>query len=108
MGLLPISIVATVRNEKNTIVAFIDSLLKQSVKPAEIIIVDGASTDGTRETLEGYSKRDEIVLISQGCNIAQGRNLGVGRSRNNIIAITDAGCIVTPTWLENIEACFDQ
>lgn len=108
VGLLPISIVATVRNEKNTIVAFIDSLLKQSVKPAEIIIVDGASTDGTRETLEGYSKRDEIVLISQDCNIAQGRNLGVGRSRNNIIAITDAGCIVTPTWLENIEACFDQ
>ena len=51
------SIVATVRNEKDTIVAFVDSLLKQSKKPEEIIIVDGASTDGTREILEKYDER---------------------------------------------------
>lgn len=107
-AMMQTSIIATVRNEKATIVAFIDSLLKQSNKPAEIIIVDGASTDGTREILEGYSERDEIVLISQDCNIAQGRNLGVGRAVNNIIAVTDAGCIVTETWLENILACFDR
>jgi cellulose synthase/poly-beta-1,6-N-acetylglucosamine synthase-like glycosyltransferase len=105
---VPASIVATVRNEKDSIVAFVDSLLEQSVKPAEIIIVDGASSDGTREILEGYSKRDEIVLISRDCNIAQGRNLGIGRASNSIIAVTDAGCIVTETWLKNILECFDQ
>jgi glycosyltransferase involved in cell wall biosynthesis len=102
------SIVATVRNEKDTIVAFTDSLLKQSIKPAEIIIVDGVSTDGTRDLLERYSERGEIVLLSQDCNIAQGRNLGINRAKNNIIAVTDAGCIVTETWLENILQCFEQ
>jgi glycosyltransferase involved in cell wall biosynthesis len=105
---MPASIVATVRNERDNIAAFIDSLLKQSVKPAEIIIVDGASTDGTREILEQYSGRGEVVLISQDCNIAQGRNLGIGKSKNSIIAVTDAGCVVTDTWLENIQKCFDQ
>lgn len=108
VSLMQTSIVATVRNEKDTIVAFIDSLLKQSIKPAEIIIVDGASTDGTREILEKYAERNEVVLISQDCNIAQGRNLGISKAKNNVIAVTDAGCIVTDTWLENIQKCFDQ
>jgi len=108
MTSVPASIVATVRNEKDSIVAFVDSLLEQSVKPAEIIIVDGASSDGTREILEGYEQRGDIVLISQDCNIAQGRNLGIGRAGNSLIAITDAGCIVTETWLKNILECFDQ
>jgi glycosyltransferase involved in cell wall biosynthesis len=100
--------VATVRNEKDSIVAFVGSLLEQSIKPAEIIIVDGASTDGTREILENYAERNEIVLISQDCNIAQGRNLGISKAKNDIIAVTDAGCIVTESWLENILECFEQ
>ena len=106
VDLIPTSIVATVRNEKGTIVPFIDSLLKQSIRPAEIIIVDGASTDGTREILEKYTERNDVVLISQDCNIAQGRNLGIIKAKNNVIAVTDAGCVVTETWLENILECF--
>ncbi len=102
----PASIVATVRNEKETIVAFVESLLNQSYKPAEIIIVDGVSLDGTRELLEEYSGRGEIILISEDCNIAQGRNIGIRRARSEIIAVTDAGCIVTESWLENIMNCF--
>ena len=108
MVYIPASIVATVRNEKDTIVAFVDSLLKQSIKPAEIIVVDGASTDGTREILETYSQRGEIVLISEDCNIARGRNLGTSKAKNNIIAVTDAGCIVTESWLKNILQCFEK
>ena len=102
------TIVATVRNERDTIEVFIDSLLRQSVKAAEIIIVDGDSTDGTGEILEKYAERGEVVLISQDCNIAEGRNLGISKAGNNLIAVTDAGCIVTDTWLENILECFNQ
>jgi glycosyltransferase involved in cell wall biosynthesis len=108
MTYLAASIVATVFNEKDTIEAFLESLLNQSVKPAEIIIVDGASTDGTKEILEAYSARGEIVLISKDCNIAQGRNLGVNKAANEIIAVTDAGCIVTKEWLGNILECFSD
>lgn len=104
----PVSIIATVRNEKDTIEAFVDSLLGQSVTPGEIIIVDGASTDGTKEILEQYQARGRIRTLSRDCNIAQGRNLGISQARNELIAITDAGCVVTETWLENILKCFAQ
>jgi glycosyltransferase involved in cell wall biosynthesis len=103
-----ISIVATVRNESATVAPFVDSLLAQTLTPDEVIIVDGASTDGTTEILRNYEARRAIVLISQDCNIAQGRNLGIRRARHELIAVTDAGCVVDPDWLRQIWLCFQS
>ena len=58
------TLIATVRNEAGTIREFVDSLLEQSRTPDEILIVDGASTDGTREILEDYAARDLLRVIS--------------------------------------------
>ena len=105
---MKITLVATVRNERNTIHAFIKSLLEQEFRPDEIIIVDGASTDGTREVLEEYVRRGEIILISKPCNIAEGRNLGIAAASGSHIAVTDAGCRVDPAWLKEMAACFKK
>lgn len=101
-----VSIVATVRNEHETIAAFVDSLLNQSHKPDEIIIVDGVSTDGTLEILQSYSDSHGIRVISQPCNIAQGRNLGIAAAQGSHIAVTDAGCRVEADWLREMLNCF--
>jgi len=103
---MQITLVATVRNEQDTIRTFVDSLLGQEYKPDEIIIVDGASSDGTREILEEYAQRGEIIVISRPCNIAQGRNLGIGAARGSHIAVTDAGCHLDSSWLREIVSCF--
>jgi glycosyltransferase involved in cell wall biosynthesis len=103
---LCLSVIATVRNERETIAAFVESLLQQSHKPDEIIIVDGASTDGTREILDDYAIRHGIRVISQPCNIAQGRNLGIAAAQGSHIAVTDAGCRVDRDWLQEMLNCF--
>lgn len=100
------SVIATVRNERATITAFVDSLLGQSLCPDEIVIVDGASTDGTLEILNGYAERHGVRVVSQPCNIAQGRNLGIAAATGTHIAVTDAGCRVDTDWLREIVACF--
>ncbi|MHB1213710.1 MAG: sulfatase-like hydrolase/transferase [Thiobacillus sp.] len=100
------TLIATVRNEVETIRAFVDSLLEQTRKPDEILIVDGVSTDGTREILEGYAQRGLLRVISQPCNIAEGRNLGIAAATGTHLAVTDAGCRVEPDWLAQIEKCF--
>lgn len=102
-----VSIVATVRNEGTTIGGFMDSLLAQSLPPDEIVIVDGGSSDGTLEVLHGYAERHAVRVISQACNIAEGRNLGIAAASGARIAVTDAGCKVDPEWLREIVACFD-
>ena len=101
------SIVATVRNENETIAAFVESLLKQTRKPDEIIIVDGESTDGTREILQQYELKGLLSLISRPCNIAQGRNIGIAAATGSHIAVTDAGCQVDAEWLDQIVQCFN-
>ena len=100
------TLIATVRNEADTIRAFIDSLLAQSRQPDEIMIVDGASTDGTREILEEYAADGLLRVISQPCNIAQGRNLGIAAATGSHLAVTDAGCRIDVDWLKHIALCF--
>ena len=103
-----ISLIATVRNEQDTIAAFLDSLLGQSRAPDEVVIVDGASTDGTLEVLNDYSRRSGVRVISQDCNIAEGRNLGIAAATGTHIAVTDAGCKVDREWLANLARCFEE
>lgn len=102
----PLTIVVTVRNEARSIGALVDSLLGQSLRPAEIVIVDGRSTDGTLEVLRPYAADGRIVLLSEDCNIAEGRNLGIRRATHAHVAVTDAGCKVDSIWLEAIARCF--
>ncbi|MDT8426999.1 MAG: glycosyltransferase [Methyloprofundus sp.] len=108
MNQLKFSIIATVKNEQGVISDFITSLLNQSFSPDEIIIVDGNSTDGTNEILKKYRDNGLITLITQDCNIAQGRNIAIKKARNSYIASTDAGCVVDSKWLEELSSAFNQ
>lgn len=98
---LKISLVVTVLNEEKTIDSFLDSIAGQTLKPDEILIVDGGSTDWTVKKLI----RDDLklrVLVKAGSNRSQGRNRGIEEAQNEIIAVTDAGCILDKDWLLEI------
>jgi len=98
-----ISICITVFNEEGSIGALLDSLLAQSLKAKEIVIVDGGSNDRTVEIINHYQKRfGGISLLREKCTRARGRNLSVEIAKNEIIAITDAGCVAHADWLKNI------
>ena len=47
-----VSVIATVLNEAEDIDGLVSSLLQQTLQPAEIVVVDGGSTDGTWERLQ--------------------------------------------------------
>lgn len=103
-----LTVIATVRNESTSIASFIESLLAQSLKPDEIIIVDGASKDGTNEILQQYEINEKIILITEKCNIATGRNIAIKKAKNDLIAVTDAGCNVDKNWLKEIMLAFQS
>jgi len=107
---MKVSLISTVFNEESSIKDFLDALLGQSLKPDEIIIVDGGSIDGTVELIENYIKKNEPIklIIEKGANISRGRNIAINHARNEIIASTDAGCKLDRDWLKNLVDKFDE
>lgn len=103
-----ISVCITVKNEESSIIPLLDSLIAQSKKPDQIIIVDGGSKDKTVEIIRHYQRKDgRIKLLIQKCSRAKGRNLACEIAKDGIIAMTDAGCVARKNWLENLCAPFE-
>jgi glycosyltransferase involved in cell wall biosynthesis len=96
-----ISVIATVKNERETISTWFDSILMQDMPGVEYVIVDGGSTDGTWEWLEEKAKtcRELFVVRSIG-NRSNGRNEAIKRTTGSIIVAADAGCRYESGWLK--------
>ncbi|MBR9977094.1 MAG: glycosyltransferase [Bacteroidetes bacterium] len=107
---IPVSLLLTTRNEAEHISLFLDGVRAQSVRPAEIVVCDGGSTDGTGKLLqhEAALRQEESdapplrVIVAPGTNIAEGRNHAIRAAAQDILAFTDAGCELAPDWLERI------
>jgi glycosyltransferase involved in cell wall biosynthesis len=69
----------------------------------ELIVVDGGSSDRTREIAAGLADQ---VIVQTSRGIGGARNDGVAVARAPIVATTDADCIVPPDWLERIVGHF--
>lgn len=102
-----VSLIATVKNERPTLDAWLAGIENQSQPPDEIVIVDGGSLDGTWETLSQWCAPCDLVLLRvAGASISFGRNLAISKARSDVIAITDAGTVADTNWLEKLTGPF--
>ncbi|MEN6611026.1 MAG: glycosyltransferase [Methanoregulaceae archaeon] len=102
-----ISVVIPSYNEEENISRCLVSLSHQTLPrdTYEIIVVDGDSKDRTREIAEKYADR---VFIQRSKKVGGARNDGILEANGNIIATTDADCILPSDWLETIARGFDE
>lgn len=104
---LEISLIATLKDEADSISSFLDGLLRQSRPPDEIVLVDGGSTDGTVAAIEraqGTATVPIRLVEAPGTNISEGRNIAIDRAAHEVIAVTDAGTRPEANWLEKLVA----
>ncbi len=95
-----ISVVMCVYNGEETLANAIESILKQSYRDFELIIVDDASVDNTPRILTLYKDaRIKILTNNENIGLTKSLNIGVKNSRGKIIARMDADDISTPDRL---------
>lgn len=99
-----VSLIVTVRNEEETVGELLDSVLRQTRRPDEVVVNDCGCTDRTMEIVRSYADRLPLVTTAGGRNIPQGRNTAIRAATGPLIACTDAGLWLEPCWLEEIVA----
>tara|TARA_B100001146_G_scaffold29594_1_gene22790 strand:- start:98 stop:934 length:837 start_codon:yes stop_codon:yes gene_type:complete len=96
---LDISVIIPTYNRKNTLPRAVESVLNQTYKPVEIIIVDDGSTDGTKEWFsEMYPLVHYIYQVNSG--VSSARNTGINSARGDWIALLDSDDEWLPDKLE--------
>lgn len=105
-----VGVILTVKNDAAGCAETLESLTLQSRSPDQVIVVDGGSTDGTRQTIQSFASRlAGLRLIDvPGANIAEGRNIATRNADGPVIACIDAGCRASPDWLEKLVEPFEQ
>ena len=80
----------------------VDSVLSQTFKAIEIIIVDGGSTDGTtHEILRKLRKPQTSIYYREGRHlVGDNRNFGIGLAKGKYICCLDADDMLESTYLE--------
>lgn len=104
---MKVSLVVTVLNEEPSIAALLESIITQTKKPDEIVIVDGGSTDKTCNIIKSYQKIiRSLKLFEFKTTRSEARNIGIEASKGDVIVTTDAGCIADKHWIANITKPF--
>ncbi len=104
---MKLSIVIPVRNERNTVVPLIERVRAVDCgMPKELIVVDGASTDGTREALLALGEALDLVLVLEDRARGKGRAVrtGFARATGDIVMVQDADLELEPTEIPSLLA----
>ncbi len=96
-----VSVIIPTYNRQDKLLKSINSVLEQTYSNIELIIVDDASTDNTRELVESIKDdRVRYICLSQNMGAAGARNEGVKAATSNVIAFHDSDDVWRPDKLE--------
>ena len=101
-----VTVVIPARNEAATIGEVLASVLGQSHTNLQVLVVDGASTDGTREVVEKVAASDgRVELVSNPDRVIPlALNLAVDRARSRWLVRVDAHCRIPDDYVEKVVA----
>jgi glycosyltransferase involved in cell wall biosynthesis len=92
-----VSVIVTTRNNHSTLDACLASIVNQTYKPIELIVVDRDSSDGTKMIARYYTDR----VFNCGPERSAQRNFGVSRARGDYVVIIDSDMELSPHVIQD-------
>ena len=108
MSAAAVSVVIPNWNGRDWLGPCLAALGDQELAPAEVIVVDNGSHDGSLEYLR--DAHPEVVTVALGANtgFAHAANVGLGRSSGEFVALVNADVELAPDWLARVAGALDR
>lgn len=108
--MIKLSVCISVHNTAKLLPRCLDSILAQTYKNIEIIIINNGSTDNSHDIMKSYQKENANVFVYEQSDLglAQGRQSGVNHATGDYIAFLDADDYVLPEMYEKMLAIAEQ
>lgn len=101
-----VSVIVPVYNVEAYLAKCVDSLLRQTHRPLEIILIDDCSTDHSAEIAQRYAQEHpdvcKFVQAEKKGNLAISRNIGMKIARGQWISFVDSDDWVTDDYIESM------
>lgn len=94
-----LTVAVCARNAEKHIADCLESINKQSIKPYQVLVIDDHSIDCTPEIAQ---KMGAKVILNEGRQLYDGRNTALKHCDTEVLAFTDADCVLDEKWVENI------
>lgn len=99
-----VSVIIPAYNIEDYIGRCLDSVLSQTYKNLEIIVIDDGSSDRTGEILDDYEKKNHRmkVIHKENGGVSSARNIGIDRANGDYIGFVDGDDRVNPKLFETL------
>ncbi len=105
---MKISIITPIYNAENFINRLVDSVLTQTYKNFELILIDDGSTDKSGAICDEYAARDKRIRVihnKENGGVSSARQAGLDAAIGEYIIHADSDDWVAPNWLEELTTC---
>ena len=104
-----ISVVLPVYNGATTIGGAVDSILSQTLRDFELIVVDDGSTDASADVLALYETRSGVRIIRQK-NQGQMKavRVGIKAAKTDVVVLLDSDDVLLPGYLQRLRDIYDE
>ena len=99
-----ISVIVPVYNAEKYLAQCIESILAQTYRDIELILVNDGSTDGSAEICDAFQRKDDRVKVihTQNGGVSRARNMGMAHTTGEYIAFVDADDYILNTMYEKL------
>lgn len=108
--MLRVSFIIPIYNAKKYLECCVGSVLNQTYKQFELILVDDGSIDGSSEICDNYAGKDSRIKVVHKSNggVSSARNAGIDLAIGDYVLFIDADDYVSPTMCKNLVSYTDE
>ncbi|CAN5672145.1 glycosyltransferase family 2 protein [soil metagenome] len=102
-----VSIIVVTYDSERDLAVCLESALAQAGVTTEVVVVDNASTDGSREIVEGFGPRVRLLRQAENVGFAEGMNIGIDATSGRYVLALNPDCRLEPTFAARLATRLD-